>query len=36
VARLVDFIEDSKRGIVLGLEETDAASQDAEREERVW
>ena len=36
VARLVDFIEDSKRGIVPGLEETDATSQDAESEERVW
>jgi UDP-N-acetylglucosamine acyltransferase len=36
VARLVDFIEDSKRGIVPGLEETDAARQDAESEERVW
>ena len=36
VARLVDFIEGSKRGIVPALEETDAASQDAESEERVW
>ena len=36
VARLADFIEDSKRGIVPGLEETDATSQDAESEERVW
>ena len=36
VARLVDFIEDSKRGIVPGLDEVDAAGQDAESEERVW
>jgi len=36
VAQLVDFIEDSKRGIVPALEETDAASQDAESGERVW
>ena len=36
VARLADFIEDSKRGIVPALEETDAASQDAESGERVW
>jgi len=36
VARLVDFIEDSKRGIVPGLDETDPASHDAESEERVW
>jgi len=36
VARLVEFIEDSKRGIVPGLEDTDAESRDAEREERVW
>jgi UDP-N-acetylglucosamine acyltransferase len=36
VARLVDFIEDSKRGIVPGTEETDAAAEDAESEERVW
>lgn len=36
VAQLVDFIEASKRGIVPGLEETDAASRDAESEERVW
>ena len=36
VARLVDFIEESKRGIVPALEETDAASRDAEDEERVW
>jgi len=36
VAQLVDFIEDSKRGIVPALEEADAASQDAESGERVW
>lgn len=36
VARLVDFIEDSKRGIVPGSEETDAVGRDAESEERVW
>jgi UDP-N-acetylglucosamine acyltransferase len=36
VARLIDFIEDSKRGIVPGLEATDAESRDAESEERVW
>ena len=36
VARLVDFIKDSKRGIIPGLDETDAASEGAESEERVW
>jgi UDP-N-acetylglucosamine acyltransferase len=36
VARLIDFIEDSKRGIVPGLDEMRAASQGAESEERVW
>lgn len=36
VARLVDFVEVSKRGIVPGLEVTDAARQDAESAERVW
>jgi UDP-N-acetylglucosamine acyltransferase len=36
VARLVDFIEDSKRGIVPAPGETSAATEDAESEERVW
>lgn len=36
VARLVDFVEVSKRGIVPGLEVTDVARQDAESAERVW
>ncbi len=36
VARLADFIEDSKRGIVPGQEEADSTSHDAESEERVW
>ena len=36
VARLVGFIEDSKRGIVPALAETEAASLDAADEERVW
>jgi UDP-N-acetylglucosamine acyltransferase len=36
VARLVEFIEGSKRGIVPGFGETNAAGEDAESEERVW
>jgi UDP-N-acetylglucosamine acyltransferase len=36
VARLVGFIEGSKRGIVRAAGETNAADEDAEREERVW
>jgi UDP-N-acetylglucosamine acyltransferase len=40
VARLVEFIEGSQRGIVRGIGpgpgEPDAAGEDAESEERVW
>lgn len=36
VARLVDFIEDSKRGIVPAPPPTNAQVEDAESEERVW
>ena len=36
VARLVEFIEGSKRGIVPGSGETNAADEDAESEERGW
>ena len=36
VARLVDFVEGSKRGIVPAPDETSAATEDAESEERVW
>jgi UDP-N-acetylglucosamine acyltransferase len=36
VARLVEFIEGSKRGIVPGSGETNAAGEDAESGERVW
>lgn len=36
VARLVDFIEGSKRGIVPAPGERNAATEDAESEERVW
>jgi UDP-N-acetylglucosamine acyltransferase len=36
VARLVEFIEGSKRGIVPGSGETDTAGDDAESGERVW
>jgi len=36
VAQIVDFLEDSKRGIVPALEETDAARQDAESGGREW
>jgi UDP-N-acetylglucosamine acyltransferase len=36
VARLVGFIEDSKRGIVPPPDSASAALEDAESEERVW
>jgi len=36
VARLVDFIEHSKRGIVPAPSPTNAQVEDAESEERVW
>lgn len=36
VARLVGFIEDSKRGIVPPMDSASAALDDAESEERVW
>ena len=36
VARLVDFIEGSKRGIVPPPGATNAATEDANSEERVW
>jgi UDP-N-acetylglucosamine acyltransferase len=36
VARLVGFLEDSKRGIIPGPDSTNAAFEDAESEERVW
>jgi UDP-N-acetylglucosamine acyltransferase len=36
VARLVEFIEGSRRGIVPAVREEDATGADAESEERVW
>ena len=36
VARLVEFVEGSRRGIVPALREEDATGADAESEERVW
>jgi len=40
VARLVEFIEGSRRGLVRGMGpgpgEPEAAGEDAESEERVW
>jgi UDP-N-acetylglucosamine acyltransferase len=36
VARLVDFIEDSKRGIVPAPPPTDSSVEGVESEERVW
>ncbi len=36
VARLVEFIEESRRGIVRGGREAGTENEDAESEERVW
>lgn len=36
VAQLVDFIEDSKRGIIPAFGATGAQDEDVESEERVW
>jgi UDP-N-acetylglucosamine acyltransferase len=36
VARLVDFVEGSKRGIISGRQDRDAAHEEAESEEPVW
>ena len=36
VARLVEFVEASKRGIIPGRREQDSTREEAESEERVW